>query len=167
MVREAVALHKDLTLIAIEGVKSNVKLPGLKFMSQTANGEVTYRVNPAYALFLSGDLKKAALCSKSEVYQVHFMFEESDQPGELIHTGVTCVSEDASLRARPLNAYNKFAQLLIHNLYLREKILNDMFEFLYFTVKADGTTRISFKERAVPVALASATSSVVINNDRF
>lgn len=146
-IRSALAVHNDLTLKAIEGVRNHIKLSGLKFISQNPQGEVTYEVNPIFAHFLATDLTKALFCSQPRVYAVDFMFEETGDSLELIHTGSAIVLTDNKLIAQPLNAFNKVAKIILYNEPLRFKILNNMFERLFIILKTDGTTRLSYLER--------------------
>lgn len=126
-----------MVLISIEGVRNHIKVPGLKFILKTPENIATYQVNLPFAKFLARDLSNAVFCSKPTVYEVNLMFEEK-RPGEFFTTGTVCVSSDKRLSGAQLNAYNHFAQIIMRNSNLRQTILDDLIEDLYFIVKPDG-----------------------------
>lgn len=147
-VRQTIASHTDLKLVSIEGVRNRKKLPGLLFLSKSPEDAVTFIVDPAYALFLASDVARAANCTKPEVYELNFMYEESEhQPDVYEYTGTACILSHKAFHVGLKNPYNRFAQMIVQNSNIRQKILNDLVVDIRFTLQPNGSCSLDYFQK--------------------
>lgn len=147
-IRQKIAMHSELKIVSIEGVRNRKKFPGLQFVSKSPTDSITFIVNPAYAMFLANDVARAKTYTKPEIYEVSFMFEELEHnPGEYKYTGTACTLSHRNLMHRQKNAYNQFAQIIVNDDNLRENILNELTGYIQFTVNPDGSSQVAYSER--------------------
>ena len=155
-VRQTIALHSDLKLISIEGARNRKKIPGLQFLSKSSDA-VTFIVDPACALYLASDVARAANCAKPEVYELHFMYDELEhQPNLYEYTGRVCILSRKPFYSGLFNPYNRFAQIMVQNSDLRQKIVNDLVVNIRFTVQPNGSCSLDYMEKNA-AAVASPT----------
>lgn len=160
-IRDVISRFADLKIICIEEVRNRIKIPGLEFLSKSPDEIVTYQVHIAYAKFLAIDLSNAAKCLKTEVFDVYFLLEEAEEPGKVYQRGTACISSRKSMIGGQKNAFNIFAEIVMKDPVLRQRILDDLVDEIKFIVKPNGSSTVSLvmTELAATCVITSPTGS--------
>lgn len=142
LVRDAVSLRGDLTLVSLTTPKEIIEVKAFKAIEQEEDS-TTFRVNHIFINALAKEEAFRERMLKNNIVDICYEYEQIESDSErYVYTGryTVCSRDGNSISQSP---YAHLAEIMKNNPDLRDSALSEDFVYMKFKVRTDGTASIS------------------------